>query len=71
VTTDFGGFADAFAFTNQHIGTVSSVTIYVNARSRAKRVIVGVYTDIGGHPGARLTSGLTAPCRSAHVAPDG
>ena len=60
------GSAEAFPATASASGSVSTITLYVDARSSASSIRVGLYTDANGHPGTLLTSGsLTAPTAGA------
>lgn len=46
-------------------GTVTSLTAYVDASSKANRLIVGLYSDKSGTPGSLLTQGaLSSPVAS-------
>ena len=57
-----GGSAEAFSTTVSVAGAVTKLTLYVDASSTATSVIVGLYSDNGGHPGTLLTQGtLFAP----------
>ena len=51
------GSAEAFPFTAAAGGSARSVSVYVDRRSRAASVIVGLYAASGGHPGRLLASG--------------
>jgi hypothetical protein len=54
---DSAGRALAFPFTAKSSGSVSSMSVYLDSRNQASDVIVGLYADNFGHPGALLTSG--------------
>jgi hypothetical protein len=51
------GRAAAFPFADRRAGTVSSITVYVAAGSRAKKLIAGIYSNKHGRPGSRLAFG--------------
>jgi outer membrane protein assembly factor BamB len=53
------GRAEAFQATGAIAGTLSQVSLYLDASSTATKVTVGVYSDAGGHPGALLGQGST------------
>ena len=56
------GWAEAFPFVAGTSGTVSALTIYIDAQSQATKLIVGVYTDAHGRPGSLVASGsLSSP----------
>jgi glucose/arabinose dehydrogenase len=60
------GMAEAFETTAAATGTVSSMSVYLDAGSTASRVVLGLYADGGAHPGALLTQGVvTAPTAGA------
>jgi len=60
------GAAEAFRTTASASGTVTSMTVYVNAGSAATKLTVGLYNDNNGHPGTLLTQGSkTAPAAGA------
>jgi hypothetical protein len=54
------GMAEAFQAAADKTGTVGSIKVYIDASSTGERVVVGLYTDDGGHPGALLTQGAVA-----------
>jgi hypothetical protein len=54
------GVAEAFKFTAVASGTLSALSAYIDVLSTATSVTVGVYSDVGGHPGALLTQGTRA-----------
>jgi hypothetical protein len=54
------GRAEAFATTASASGTLTGLTVYVDATSTATSLIAGLYADSGGHPGALLTQGVLA-----------
>ena len=51
------GQAEAFPFEAAHAGLATSAHVYVDYRNSARTVIVGLYTNAGGHPGALLAAG--------------
>jgi hypothetical protein len=56
------GMAEAFQITAGGCGQLSSVSLYVDSSSTAARVMVGIYSDGGAHPGALVATGsLTGP----------
>ena len=55
------GTANAFQVTAT-AGTLNTLAIYLDRTNTATTVMVGVYSDSGGNPGALLTQGtITAP----------
>ena len=52
VDSDTAGTAEAFLTTAGYSGQVSSVHVYVDASSTASRIVVGIYADRNGTPGA-------------------
>jgi outer membrane biosynthesis protein TonB len=58
------GEAEAFPFQALASGPADEVHVYVDYRNAASNVIVGVYADGGGHPGALLASGTVATPRA-------
>ena len=48
------GMAEAFRTTASASGTLSKLTVYVDAGSNATKLTAGVYADAAGHPGALL-----------------
>ncbi|MDX6667051.1 MAG: hypothetical protein QOK04_431, partial [Solirubrobacteraceae bacterium] len=60
------GMAEAFQTTAAATGTVSSMSVYLDTGSTAGRVVIGLYTDGGVHPGTLLTQAvITAPRAAA------
>jgi hypothetical protein len=53
------GRAEAFPITANANGTVSSLTIYLDATSTATRLVAGLYTNGSNHPAALLAQGNT------------
>ncbi|XYH93768.1 hypothetical protein ACMHYB_38820 [Sorangium sp. So ce1128] len=51
------GSAEAFQYTATTSGTASVLTLYIDDSNTAVNVVVGLYTDNGGHPGTLLTQG--------------
>jgi hypothetical protein len=49
--------AEAFQATATKTGTVSSISVYLDAGSTGDRAVIGLYADDGGHPGKLLTQG--------------
>jgi outer membrane protein assembly factor BamB len=62
------GRAEAFKTSAALSGTLTQLTVYVAPGSTATSLVVGLYTDLGGHPGTLLTQGtLAAPGKGAWV----
>ncbi len=60
------GSAEAFETTATAAGTLAKLSIYVGSTSTATKLVAGVYTDAGGHPGALLGQGsITTITKSA------
>jgi len=57
------GAAEAFQTTAGACGTVSVLSIYVDASSTATTLVAGLYGDSAGHPGTLISQGT-----SSHVA---
>jgi hypothetical protein len=53
------GMAEAFVYSASSSGTVTQLSVYLDARSTASRVILGLYTNGNGHPGRLLAQGTT------------
>jgi hypothetical protein len=51
------GQAEAFKTTAAASGSVTQLRVYIDASSTAGSVVVGLYTNNAGHPGALLASG--------------
>jgi hypothetical protein len=49
--------AEAFQSIAATTGTLSSISVYLDASSTGERVAVGLYADAGGHPGELLAQG--------------
>jgi hypothetical protein len=57
---------EAFMVTNASAGQINHLSVYVTHATTATSLLVGVYTNNGGHPGTLLTSGtITAPSLDA------
>jgi outer membrane protein assembly factor BamB len=54
------GSAEAFQTTASASGTVSTLSIYVDASSTAKTMFTGIYADSSGHPGALIAQGSSS-----------
>jgi hypothetical protein len=54
------GQAEAFPFKAAHSGTATSAHVYIDYHSSARTLIVGLYANAGGHPGALLAAGAAA-----------
>jgi chitodextrinase len=62
--SDFGyaGKADAFVTKASASGAVNELRLYVDAQSKASRIVLGLYSDVDNHPKALLTTGeITNP----------
>jgi hypothetical protein len=56
------GLAEAFRVVAPIGGDISKLTLYLDGRTTATRLQMGLYADAGGHPGELLSSGaLSAP----------
>ncbi len=51
------GREEAFPVADRLGGTISSISVYVSARNRADKLLVGLYSSSGGHPGSLITAG--------------
>lgn len=54
------GSAEAFRFHNQTSGIASEITVYVDVRTKATRLLATLYADKGGYLGSRLERGSSA-----------
>ncbi|MFI5005533.1 MAG: hypothetical protein ACHQE6_11030, partial [Solirubrobacterales bacterium] len=54
------GQAEAFPFKAAHAGLATTAHVYVDYHNSARTLIVGLYANAGGHPGALLAAGATA-----------
>ncbi len=52
-----GAFGKAFSFTAHATGMASAIHVYVRPHSRARRLVVGVYSNLAGRPDFLLASG--------------
>ena len=60
------GQADAFPFAVRRAGTISAVRVFVDARNKAKKLMVALYSSRSGKPLRRVTSGtLSSPKNGA------
>src|SRR4051794_7772476 len=57
VDSNSAGVAEAFRTTASSSGAVGSLSLYVDSGSTAKSLVVGLYANNAGHPGALLGSG--------------
>jgi hypothetical protein len=56
------GRAEAFPFKAGASSAAGAVHVYIDARNRAERVLIGLYADAGGRPGLLLAAGsLSGP----------
>jgi Galactose oxidase-like, Early set domain/Bacterial Ig domain len=58
--TDGSGLAEAFKTTASASGSADALNVFLDGSSKATRVVVGLYADKGGHPGALLVQGAIA-----------
>lgn len=67
VGTSAGGTAEAVPYTPTFSGTVSQLSVYLDASNTATSLIVGLYTNAGsGDPGSLLTEGtISSPVAGA------
>lgn len=66
VDSNAAGQAEAFRTTAVSSGMLVQLNIYVDATSTATSLLVGVYSDSGGHPGNLIASGtLSTPVKGA------
>jgi hypothetical protein len=47
----------SFPFADRRSGSVSSIHVFVDSRSRATSLVAGLYSNANGHPGSLLTVG--------------
>ncbi|HST54961.1 MAG TPA: choice-of-anchor Q domain-containing protein [Solirubrobacteraceae bacterium] len=59
-----GGQSEAFRLQAGKSGAVGAIHLYVDARSTAKTVVGGLYSDVNAHPGALLSKGSLTPVES-------
>jgi hypothetical protein len=70
VDTNSSGSAEAFQVTGAGCGTVNALNLYVDASSTASTIVVGLYADNAGNPGALLTqASMSAPVRGGWICP--
>lgn len=65
VDTNSLGQAEAFQTTASASGTVSTLSIYVDASSTARAMAAGIYADASGHPGALIAQGSSTQLTAA------
>jgi hypothetical protein len=58
------GKAEAFRLRADKSGLAAAVHVYVDARTSARRLTVGLYSSARGHPGTLLSTGSTSPEQS-------
>jgi outer membrane protein assembly factor BamB len=64
--SDPGGMAEAFRTTAASSGILSTLSLYVDSSSAASKLVIGLYSDSGGHPGTLLAVGtLSSPAAGA------
>jgi chitodextrinase len=64
------GQAEAFQTVASASGLLGSIATYVSSTSVATKLVVGIYANASGHPGALLTQGsLTSPVRQVGTHP--
>jgi len=60
------GQAEAFRFQARATGDPGTMHVYIDSHNRASTIVVGVYANAGGHPGALLGTGTaSSPAASA------
>ena len=63
---DSAGTAEAFQATASTSGTIGQLVVYLDSTNAATSVVVGLFSDSGGHPGTLLTQAkITAPAKGA------
>jgi hypothetical protein len=60
VDSNTAGQAEAFKTTATTTGSVTQLRVFLDAGSTAGSVVVGLYSNNAGHPGARLALGTIA-----------
>jgi beta-glucanase (GH16 family) len=55
------GMAQAFQATASNSGSLSSLALYVDSTSTANQIVLGLYSDTGGHPSSLLTQTTFTP----------
>jgi chitodextrinase len=58
------GMAEAFQTTATTSGSVAKIHVYIDRRSRATKVVVGLYQDTGGQAGPLMAQGTTTTLTS-------
>ena len=58
------GRAEAFAFRAQGSGRVGAINLHLGSRDRAKRLLVALFSDRGGRPGALMAAGSSSSLRT-------
>lgn len=61
----YDGMAEGYQMTASANGTLSTLSVYVDAATTATKLFVGPYSDNNGHPGSRLTGGNPASFQKA------
>ena len=56
--TSAAGHAEAFQYAAASSGTVNTISLYVNSGDTAPSIVVGIYANGSGNPGALLASGV-------------
>src|ERR1700677_178614 len=51
------GSVEVFGVKDSRAGMASAVMVYVASDSKATRLLLGLYSDQGGHPGVRMVQG--------------
>jgi hypothetical protein len=51
------GQAEAFSLVARASGAAGAVHLYIDSHNRARTIVVGLYSNAGGHPGLLLSSG--------------
>jgi outer membrane protein assembly factor BamB len=67
-TADYNpaGTAEAFSAVASASGVATQLTIYIAANNAATQVVLGIYSDAGGHPGSALAQAtLSSPTSKA------
>jgi DNA-binding beta-propeller fold protein YncE len=60
------GVAVVFPFADRRRGSASTITLYIDRRSRARQLLVGLYSDRNGHPASLLAAGSLRSPRAGH-----
>ena len=58
------GNAEAFQVSAAESGSVNYLTVYLDSSSTVTRMVVGLYTDSSGRPGALIGQGVTTSARA-------